>query len=394
MLSEWLPWIVVGGVVVLGLIALALLGPGAPTSLSHKGARRRRPHRNHFRQSDPPDLPVRHAAIVLNPTKVADAGLVRSEIRRICTAQGWGEPRFYETTIADPGGAQARQAAEEGAAVVCSLGGDGTVRAVASALVGTETPLGILPAGTGNLLARNLDMPVGSLETAMRVALTGRNRRIDVGELVIGSPDDRQGAGTPSREPANGDPDPAAGSAGAVDSDPADPQPERHRFLVMTGIGMDAAIMQGTNENLKATVGWGAYVVSGIKHLVSPEFRAAFRMDGDPEFKRRARAIIIGNCGRLLGGLVLMPDARVDDQRLDVVIASPKGFVGWAPVIARALTRRRKGHPTLDHKVCGEIHVRTDRSLPVQVDGDVIAEASEITASVLPASLTVRVAHY
>ncbi|MGN6753557.1 MAG: diacylglycerol/lipid kinase family protein [Intrasporangium sp.] len=390
MLSEWLPWIVVGGVVVLGLIALALLGPAAPRPLSGKGVRSRRPHRNHFRQGDPPELPVKHAAIVLNPTKVADAAFVRAEIRRICAAEGWGEPRFYETTIEDPGGGQARQAAEEGAAVVCSLGGDGTVRMVASALVGTETALGILPAGTGNLLARNLDMPVGSLETAMRVALTGRNRRIDVGELVIGRPQgDAAAAGN------GGGPNGAAhvASDGTGNDDPVPAEPERHRFLVMTGIGMDAAIMQGTNANLKATVGWGAYVVSGVKHLVSPEFRASFRLDADAEFKRRARAIIIGNCGRLLGGLVLMPDARVDDQRLDVVIASPKGLVGWAPVIARALTRQRKGHSTLDHKVCEEIRVRTDRLLPVQVDGDVVAEANEITASVLPASLTVRVAH-
>jgi diacylglycerol kinase family enzyme len=417
-LSEWLPWIVVGGVAILGLIALALLGPAAPRSLSGKRVRRPRPHRNHFRQGDPPSLPVKHAAIVLNPTKVVDAAFVRAEIRRICQSEGWGEPRFYQTTIEDPGGRQARQAAEEGAAVVCSLGGDGTVRSVASALVGTETPLGILPAGTGNLLARNLDMPVGSLETAMRVALTGRNRRIDVGELVIGPPRGGEVAVDPQPEASNsaasdpkadgrraGDPgdggrraeEPEDGAEAvadlAVGEEAAPSQPQRHRFLVMTGIGMDAAIMQGTNQNLKATVGWGAYVVSGIKHLVSPEFRAAFRLDTEAEFKRRARAIIIGNCGRLLGGLVLMPDARVDDERLDVVIASPKGFVGWAPVIARALTRQRKGHATLDHKICREIHVRTDRLLPVQVDGDVIGEATEITASVLPGSLTVRVAH-
>jgi diacylglycerol kinase family enzyme len=86
-----------------------------------------------------------------------------------------------------------------------------------------------------------------------------------------------------------------------------------------------------------------------------------------------------------------MPDARVDDERLDVVIASPRGLVGWAPVIARVLTRQRKGHATLDHKVCREIRVRVDRPLPVQVDGDVVGEATEVNATVLPAALTVRV---
>ncbi|HYQ34116.1 MAG TPA: diacylglycerol kinase family protein, partial [Lapillicoccus sp.] len=240
-----------------------------------------------------------------------------------------------------------------------------TVRNVASALIGTETALGILPAGTGNLLARNLDLPV-ALEMAVTVALTGRNRRIDVGELVIGA------------APMDEAPD----ESGA---------PVTHQFLVMSGIGMDAQIMAGTNENLKAKVGWPAYMVSGMKHLISPEFRIAVKVDDELEFRRRARMVVIGNCGRLLGGLVLMPNARVDDGQLDTVIASPRGVVGWVPVATRVATRQRKGHSTLDHKVCKEVRVRTDRPVPVQIDGDVIGEASEVSATVRPGCLTVRV---
>lgn len=86
-----------------------------------------------------------------------------------------------------------------------------------------------------------------------------------------------------------------------------------------------------------------------------------------------------------------MPNAFVDDGLLDVVIASPRGVVGWVPVATRIVTRQRKGHPTLDQKVCKEVRVRTDRALPVQVDGDVVGEAKEITAIVRAASLTVRV---
>ncbi len=114
---------------------------------------------------------------------------------------------------------------------------------------------------------------------------------------------------------------------------------------------MDAAIMAGTNENLKKKVGWPAYLLSGAKHLISPEFRVNVRVDDEPEFRRRSRMVVIGNCGRLLGGLVLMPSALVDDGRLDAVIASPRGLVGWVPVATRVATRQRKGHPTLDHKV-------------------------------------------
>jgi diacylglycerol kinase family enzyme len=86
-----------------------------------------------------------------------------------------------------------------------------------------------------------------------------------------------------------------------------------------------------------------------------------------------------------------MPNALVDDGLLDVIIASPKGVVGWVPVATRIVTRQRKGHPTLDQKVCKEVRVRTDRPLHVQVDGDVIGESTEITAIVRAAALTVRV---
>lgn len=364
-LTDYLPWIIAGVVVLALVVGWFVLGRVAPEATAGLRLRRPRPPRDHFRTGEDTRAPVKRAGIVVNPTKFADLPDLRQRVTSTCLANGWGEPMFYETTVEDPGQGQAAQAVRDGADIVCSLGGDGTVRNVASALVGTETPLGILPAGTGNLLARNLDLPV-ALETAVTVALTGRNRRIDVGELVVGA------------APMDDAPD-ESGS------------PETHYFLVMSGLGMDAQIMAGTNENLKAKVGWPAYMLSGLKHLVSPEFRISVKVDDELEFRRRARMVIIGNCGRLLGGLVLMPNARVDDGRLDAVIASPKGVVGWVPVATRVATRQRKGHPTLDHKVVQQVRVRTDRPLPVQIDGDVVGEATEVSATVLPASLTVRV---
>lgn len=364
MLKDYLPWIVVGAVVLVVVLGTVIAQRSTTRTTTVLGRRRGRPSRDQFGGGER-NQTLRHAAVVVNPTKFADLPMIRERITSTCHANGWGDPHFYETTVEDPGTGQAKRAVAEGASVVCSLGGDGTVRAVARALVGTETPLGILPAGTGNLLARNLDLPVDALDEAVRVALSGRNRRIDVGELVIGEMD------------AHGEP---------VEGD----ELVTEQFLVMGGIGLDALIMGATNEALKQRMGWAAYLFSGVKHLVSPEFRTQIRLDAEPEFKRRARAVVIGNCGRLLGGLVLMPDARVDDERLDVVIASPRGFVGWAPVIARVLTRQRKGHSTLDHKVCREIRVRVDRPVPVQVDGDVVGEATEINASLRPAALTVR----
>ncbi len=365
MFKDNLPWVIAGLFVlalVIGGLVLTRVAPQATATLR----RRPRPPRDHFRSGDDiPAPPLKRAGIVINPTKFPDLPGVRERITAACLAVGWGEPLYYETTVEDPGPGQAAAAVRDGVDIVCTLGGDGTVRNVASTLIDSETALGILPAGTGNLLARNLDLPV-ALEAAVAVALTGRNRRIDVGELVLG----------------------AAPTDETSDETKA---PETHYFLVMSGVGLDAQIMAGTNENLKAKVGWPAYMVSGLKHLVSPEFRIAVKVDDDLEFRRRARMVVIGNCGRLLGGLVLMPNARVDDGQLDAVIASPRGVVGWVPVATRVATRQRKGHATLDHKVCKEIRVRTDRPVPVQIDGDVIGEAAEVSATVRPGCLTVRV---
>ncbi|HET8986903.1 MAG TPA: diacylglycerol kinase family protein [Humibacillus sp.] len=372
MLSDYLPWIVAGAVVLALVIGGVIMTRVAPEVTSPLRRRRPRPPRGHFRSGEEQETPVRRAAVIINPTKFTDLRPVRERITATCRANGWGEPVFLETTADDPGPGQAASAVREGVDVVCTLGGDGTVRNVAGVLVGTEMPLGILPAGTGNLLARNLDLPV-ALESALTVALTGRNRRIDVGELRIG--------------PLEAAPD---GEAQEVD-EASGLGPQTHHFLVMSGVGMDAAIMAGTNENLKNKVGWPAYLLSGAKHLISPEFRITVRVDDEPEFRRRSRMVVIGNCGRLLGGLVLMPNAVVDDGRLDAVIASPRGLVGWVPVATRVATRQRKGHPTLDHKVCTEIRVVVDRPVPVQVDGDVLGEATEVTAVVRPGALTVRV---
>src|SRR5690606_9623044 len=98
------------------------------------------------------------------------------------TAAGWSEPAWLPTTEDDPGTGQAERAVRDGAAVVFACGGDGTVRACLSALAGTDTALAVLPAGTGNLLAKNLGLPLDTA-SAVGVATAGDRRRIDVGKV-------------------------------------------------------------------------------------------------------------------------------------------------------------------------------------------------------------------
>ena len=366
MLRDQAGWVAIGAVLLVLLLALGITNWASARPGTRRGAHRasrwgRRPHRNEFRpEGTVSDSPQRQVAIIVNPTKFDDLDVVKAHVTKQVVNHGWAEPIFIETTAKDPGTGQAREAISRGVDLVCPLGGDGTVRCVAAALVGTDTPIGLLPGGTGNLLARNLGLPYDNLDDALRVALTGQNKRIDVGRLT-------------------------------VDVSGEDQQPQEHTFLVMAGFGFDAAIMADAPEGLKAKVGPAAYMVSGTKNLRGAQFRIRVRIDDGEEFTRRARTVVVGNVGKLVGGLVLLPDAQADDGHLDAVILSPKGVVGWAAVAARIASQRRAGHERVDHHTCHVIRVRSDRPQEAQVDGDTIGKARAIAAEVVPAALVVRV---
>lgn len=308
----------------------------------------------------PPSADARRAAVVINPTKFDDLDAVQATLARVCAERGWREPLIIETTEEDNGTGQAQQAMEQGVDLVCALGGDGTVRAVAAALTGTDIPLGLLPGGTGNLLARNLELPIDDIAEALRVALDGEDRRVDVGTINVVIPGSTQD------------------------------QPKDYLFLVMAGVGFDADVMAEAPEKLKAQVGWAAYLVSGMKHLNGDRFGVRLSFDGRPAKHRRIRSIVVGNCGRLQGGVELLPDAALDDGTLDAVVLSPKGVIGWAGVGASIVTKARKGHPRVEHHQCEKLTVTLDEGQEVQLDGDHIGPGLVLTFGIRKHALVVR----
>ena len=365
MLTDNVGKIAIVAIALLLLIAWLLRSASGDIMAQAVGVRRfgrRRPPREHFRPAGAgkSGAPKRQAAIIVNPTKINNIEATRARVTKGCLAAGWDQPLWVETTAHDPGTGQARQAVMDGATLICPLGGDGTVRAVAAALVGTETPMGLLSGGTANLFARNLNLPTDSLDDALKVALTGQNKRVDVGRLTVDHSGEHE-------------------------------HPEEHIFLIMAGVGFDAAIMAGAPERLKRTVGPLAYTLSGAKNLRGPQFKVRIKIDDEPEFSRRTRSVVIGNCGKLTGGLVLMPRAEIDDGWLDAVILSPVGIVSWVAVAGRVISQKRKGHQRVDHHRLRSVAIRCDRPVAVQIDGDTVGQVRALSATVDPLALIVRV---
>ncbi|MGB3827868.1 MAG: diacylglycerol kinase family protein [Ornithinimicrobium sp.] len=330
---------------------------------------------------------TQRAAIIINPTKFSDVDEVRAMIRRMCANEGWADPWWAETTVEETGSAQARQAIEAGVDLVCPLGGDGTVRSVASALVGTSTPIGLLPGGTGNLLARTLDLPIDSLRRSMTVVLTGRNAAIDTCSLRLTRPSSAQ------LENRREDPDDAARNVDfrdAAESENTAPV-EEHTFLVMAGLGFDAEIMATAPEDLKAHIGWGAYVFAGAQHLTGPQFHVdVHAADGHSEH-RKVRSVIVGNVGKLQGGFELLPEARSDDGLVTALLLYPRGLLGWASIWRKLVFKHDIGPPArLTHLSSTRIRVEASKPVEVQVDGDVLGAGIVMDVEVQPKSLIVR----
>ena len=265
------------------------------------------------------------------------------------TEQCGGEsPDWFETTEADTGAGQAAEAVAGGARLVLVCGGDGTVAACAGALAGTGVAMAVVPVGTGNLLARNLAIPLETAE-ALKIAFGASERQLDV-----------------------------------LESD-------EQRFVVMAGLGFDAALIRDTDEDLKARLGWLAYL-GGLARALrrSPRARFTITIDDGQPLRAEAVGVLVGNVGQLQAGVTLMPDARPDDGLLDVIVLAPRTVVDWHALFWRILRRQPDSGSQADIYRGKQVRIQSAVTVPLEFDGDLRGEATELRVTVLPGALLLR----
>ncbi len=297
--------------------------------------------------------PKRTVAIVLNPSKFDDPDDTRAQVDEFARLSGWDDPLWFETSKDDSGTAAAEQALAAKPDLVCAMGGDGTVRAVAGVLRGTSIPYGLLPSGTGNLLARNLGIPIDRLDDALQVAFRGQDHAIDVGLATFDDGVERT-------------------------------------FVVMGGVGLDATIMDKTDDDLKKKVGWGAYVAAAGANLIGGSFGATISVDGEHEVSQDCLMVLACNCSSVVAGIELAPGAELDDGRLDLVMLRPNVVAGWVGVAIDVATGKRNGIGSLKQWAGREFEFELENPMLSELDGDPIAPTRTGRFGVDPGALLVR----
>jgi len=226
----------------------------------------------------------------------------------------------------------AARAARNGTSDVIVVGGDGTINEAIQGLAGSKARLAIIPRGTGNVLARELKLPLDD-EQATLVAARGNARRIHLGLAI----DETTNA--------------------------------RRFFILMAGIGLDASVVRQVKPRLKKRIGKGAFWISGLSHLATWQ-PAPFTLEIEGRSYTGTFAAI-GKAARYGGDLQITPGARLEEPEFEICIIETLSRFGYLRLLSHAL---RTGLPRDKRGVrfVKASSVRATGDAPVQVDGELI----------------------
>lgn len=240
---------------------------------------------------------MKRTAVIFNPEKISE-----QKLRKVFAKVTSQELLLFPTEGKSNGAKAATQALELGVERIIAAGGDGTLRHIVQACAGKDVTIGILPIGTGNVLARNLKLPINNLESAAARAMSDLEHEIDLGVAEV------------------------------VDRDG-----KAHTFFFtgIAGVGMDAKVMAATDKKLKKRIGWIAYIEASVKSLPMKFEKFEVSIDGGPTRTLKSYSLLIGNAGWLPGQISMMPDARLDDARLDMAAIGPRKIWNWVDFLGR-----------------------------------------------------------
>ena len=285
-------------------------------------------------------------AVVAHAGKGPEGGL--RELREVLAREGVTDPLWYEVAKSRQAPKYARRALAQGAEVLFVWGGDGTVQRCIDAVAGTQAVLAIVPAGTANLLAENLQIPADITE-AVRVGLHGERRPLDTGSV-------------------NGE-----------------------HFAVMAGAGFDARMISEADRGLKDHLGRAAYLYTGMKNLRAPRMKATVEVDGKRFFKGRVSCVLAGNVGTILGGIKAFPEARPDDGLLELGVVTAKNPVEWARTFGKLALGRAKESPFAEVTHGTKFTIRFDQKVPYELDGGARPARKDMRIKARPGSITICV---
>ena len=285
-------------------------------------------------------------AVVAHRKKTLGGGL--TELRETLARYGITDPLWFEVPKSKKAPKAVKRAVKEGAELVFVWGGDGTVQRTLDVLAGTGIPMAVLPAGTGNLFANNLDIPI-DLERAVQVGLNGATTSIDVGTI-------------------NGE-----------------------HFGVMAGVGADALMIEQADGTLKDRLGRGAYVLTGLRTVTDASVKVRVDVDGSKFYSGKAGSVIVGNVGRILGGIETFDDASPRDGVLDVAVVTATSAAQWTRVVGRAVTGKTSKAKYVEMTQARKIDISLKSSRLYQVDGGDRSKVKSLSIRVKPGALTVRV---
>jgi diacylglycerol kinase (ATP) len=286
-------------------------------------------------------------AVIAHSGKTLGGGL--PELRRVLAAEGVDEPLWYEVPKSRKAPAQLKRALKQGAELIFAWGGDGMVQRCVDVLAGSKVSLAIIPAGTANLFATNLEIPK-DIEKAVAVGLRGERRTFDVGRF-------------------NGE-----------------------HFAVMAGAGFDAAMIRDAGDGgLKERFGRMAYVWTGSKDVRSKPFRAEIKVDGASWFKGKASCILVGNVGKLFGGAEAFEDASPNDGKLDLGVVTAEGLLEWGRMLARTAVGTASSSPFAQTTMARSVKVKLNRKVLYELDGGDRTKVKGFKVKVEPDAVSVCV---